>query len=69
MGLGGWWADGPCVGRFFFFCYAVSRFCDQRRARMMVTGLEGSLASWIKTHVDKEGIYRLGLAWACSRSH
>lgn len=43
MGLGSWWADGSCVGHFFFFffCYVVSGFCDQRWARMMVTGLEG----------------------------
>ena len=37
--LVGWWVLRGSL--FFFFCYVVSGFCDQRRARMMVTGLEG----------------------------
>ena len=42
MGFSGWWVDVADGSRWvFFFFFWVCGFCDQRRARMAVTGLGG----------------------------
>ena len=47
VGSGGWWVDVADGSRwvsfffFFFFWVCGCGFCDQRRARMAITGLGG----------------------------
>ena len=62
MGFGGWWvdvADGSRWDFFFFFFLWVCGcgFCDQRRARMAVTGFSVGLG--IKNSCGAAGYTRI----------